>query len=472
MRTVLVATLAVLLLAGSVAPTFAQDSEEEELFSKLSHRLRTISETVDPCVVQIFTAAYGPVGGAPGRVATFGTQRSSGSGVILDPQGFIVTNAHVVDGARRVQVLLSQRVGSAGGKGSIVGQSGLLVGARIVGVDRETDLAVLKIEYPHELNYLQLGDSDQLFQGQLVFAFGSPLGLTNSVSMGVVSSVARQLEHESPMIYIQTDAAVNPGNSGGPLVTGTGEVVGINTLIFSQSGGYEGLSFAAPSNIIRNVYEQLRAYGRVRRGMIGVYAQTISPWMAEGLGLARDYGVILADVYPKGPGDNAGLHVGDIVLSLDGKTMENARQFNVNVYGKPLDQDVTLDILRGGKQQTVKVRVMERPEPKLRFFDLVTPQNNLIRRLGILALELNNDTAKLLPPLRRNSGVIVAAPTADASVLGQQLHPGDVIYSLNGQSVSGLKDLRRLVKELIYGEAAVFQVERERQLMFLTMQLD
>ena len=472
MRSALVAAFVVVLLTGFVAPTNAQDNDEEALFSQLSNRLRTISENVDPCVVQIFTAAYGPVGGTPGQVATFGTQRSSGSGVILDPQGFIVTNAHVVDGARRVQVLLSPRLRESEEGRSIIGQGGHLVGARIVGVDRETDLAVLKIEFPHDLKYLKLGDSDQLFPGQMIFAYGSPLGLTNSVSMGVVSAVARQLEHESPMIYIQTDAAVNPGNSGGPLVTGTGEVVGINTLIFSQSGGYEGLSFAAPSNIVRAVYEQLRAYGRVRRGMIAVYAQTISPWMAEGLGLSQDYGVILADVFPKGPGDTAGLRVGDIVLSLDGKAMENARQFNVNIYGKPLDKDVTLDILRGGGSQTVKVRVMERPEPTLRFFDLVTPQNNLIRRLGILALELDDETSKLLPPLRRNAGVIVAAPTADASVLGQALHPGDVIYSLNGQSVSSLKDLRRLVKELIYGEAAVFQVERERQLMYLTMQLD
>jgi serine protease Do len=265
---------------------------------------------------------------------------------------------------------------------------------------------------------------------------------------------------------------VNPGNSGGPLVTAKGEVVGINTLIFSQSGGYEGLSFAAPSNIVRNVYEQLRSNGRVRRGMIGVYAQTVSPWMADGLGLAQDYGVILADVYPKGPADRAGLRVGDIVLSLDGKPMENARQFNVNVYGKPLDKDITIELLRGGKKQTATVRVMERPEPSLRFFDLVTPQNNLIRRLGILALELDEETSKLLPPLRQGKGVIVAAPTADASVLGQPLRPGDVIYSLNGKPVENLSGLRQLVKDLGYGEAAVFQVERERQLMFLTMQLD
>lgn len=272
--------------------------------------------------------------------------------------------------------------------------------------------------------------------------------------------------------FLQTDAAVNPGNSGGPLVTARGEVVGINTLIFSQSGGYEGLSFAAPSNIVRNVYEQLRAYGRVRRGMIGVSAQTINPWLADGLGLTQDYGVILADVFPKGPGDSAGLRVGDIVLSLDGKAMENARQFHVNVYGKPLEQPVSLEILRGGKKQTVTVTVIERPEPSLRFFDLVTPQNNLIRRLGILALDLDDETMRLLPPLRRNKGVIVAAPTADASVLGQELRPGDVIYSLNGRAVSGIADLREVVKELGYGDPAVFQVERDRKLTFLTMQID
>ncbi len=472
LRAAVLAAAMLSLACGLAAPSLAQDADEDILFNRLSQRMRAVSDTVNPCVVQIFTAAYGPVANAQGQVATFGTQRSSGSGVILDPKGFIVTNAHVVDGARKVQVLLSPQLSGRSEGESIMDDRGLLVGARIIGVDRETDLAVLKIENSKDLPYLKLGNSDQLFQGQMVFAFGSPLGLTNSMSMGVVSAKARQLESESPMIYIQTDAAVNPGNSGGPLVTATGEVVGINTLIFTQSGGYEGLSFAAPSNIVSSVYEQLRAFGRVRRGTIFVSAQTINPWMATGLGLAQDYGVILSDVYPKGPGDSAGLRIGDILLSLDGKPMENARQFNVNLYGKPVDQSITLEILRGGKKQTMQVKVMERPEPSLRFFDLVTPQNNLIRRLGILALDLDDETKRLLPPLRHNKGVIVAAPTADASVLGQNLLPGDVIYSLNGRSVNDLKELRQYVKELGYGDAAVFQVERERELKFLTMQID
>ena len=469
------ALLVAALLVAATAPATAQDTTptDDAVFRSISTRLRSIAENVGPSVVQIFTAAYGPVGGQPGQAAmTFGTQRSTGSGVIVDPDGYIVTNAHVVDGARRVQVLLSARLHGGNAGQSSVGEGGLLLGARIVGVDRETDLAVLKVTSPDPLPALAFGDSDALFQGQLVFAFGSPLGLTNSVSMGVVSAVARQLEQESPMIYIQTDAAVNPGNSGGPLVTATGEVVGINTLIFSQSGGYEGLSFAAPSNIVRVVYEQLRANGRVRRGMIGVTAQTISPWLADGLDLPRDYGVILGDVLPQSPADKAGLKVGDIVLSLDGKPMENGRQFHVNIYGKPFDRDTQVEVLRGGKTVTVPVRVMERQEHSLRFFDLVTPQDNLIRKLGVLALDLDENTAALLPPTRRKTGVIVAAPTADASVLGQSLLPGDVIYSLNGAEVTDLKDLRRLVKELGYGEPAVFQVERDRRLTYLAMQLD
>ena len=171
----LVLTAAMLtLIGGLVAPGFAQDAEEDVLFNRLSNRMRAVSEKVDPCVVQIFTAAYGPVGNAQGRVATFGTQRSSGSGVVIDPKGFIITNAHVVDGARKVQVLLSPRLSDRSEGESIVDDRGLLVGARIVGVDRETDLAVLKIENSKDLPYLDLGDSDQLFQGQMVFAFGSP----------------------------------------------------------------------------------------------------------------------------------------------------------------------------------------------------------------------------------------------------------------------------------------------------------
>jgi serine protease Do len=197
--------------------------------------------------------------------------------------------------------------------------------ATVVGMDRETDLAVIRVDR-NDLTPLPLGDSDSLHQGQLVMAFGNPLGLENSVSMGVVSSVARQIKPDDTMIYIQTDAPINPGNSGGPLVDADGRVMGLNTFILSQSGGSEGLGFAIPSNIIRNVYQQIRQEGHVHRSEIGVYAQTITPQMAAGLQLSQDWGVLLSDVEPGGPGDIAGLQPGDIVLSLNGKTEANARQ--------------------------------------------------------------------------------------------------------------------------------------------------
>ena len=164
------------------------------------------------------------------------------------------------------------------------------------------------------------------------FRSPSPLGLGDSVTLGVVSAAARQLRPDDPMIYIQTDASINPGNSGGALVDVQGQVVGISTFILSQSGGSEGLGFAAPSNIVRAVYEQIRTDGRVHRGVIGVRAQTITPELAHGLALAQDWGVVLGDVFPGGPADHAGLKVGDIVLTLEGKSMENGRQFQVNLY--------------------------------------------------------------------------------------------------------------------------------------------
>jgi serine protease Do len=258
-------------------------------------------------------------------------QSGLGSGVVLTGDGFIVTNHHVVQGARRISVRIPVEAEPGKEGQSIVKQHGRRVEARLVGFDTETDLAVLKVD-GKALPTLSLADSHTLGPGQLVLAFGSPLGLQGSVTMGVVSAVGRQLTPESNVVYIQTDAPINPGNSGGPLVNAAGKVVGINTSIRTVSGGNIGLGFAVPSNIVRHVVDQLRKHGRVRRGIIGVNAQTMTPVLASALRLDRDSGVVLADVYPGGPADRAGLRVGDIVLSLGGKPMENGRQFSVNVY--------------------------------------------------------------------------------------------------------------------------------------------
>ena len=305
---------------------------------ELSAQLEALSHSVSQAVVQIFSTGYvvndERESGSNAAIVT--RQRATGSGVVVSADGYIVTNAHVVVNARKVRVRIADE-SPAGADGGMQ-PSGRILDARIVGVDRETDLAVLKVERDG-LTPLALGDSDTLHQGQLVMAFGNPLGLENSVSMGVVSSVARQIKPDDTMIYIQTDAPINPGNSGGPLVDSNGRVMGLNTFILSQSGGSEGLGFAIPSNIIKNVYTQIRQEGHVHRSEIGVFGQTITPQMAAGLGLSQDWGVVLSDLEPGGPGDVAGLQAGDIVVSLNGKNVGNARQMQVTLYRYPVGSE-------------------------------------------------------------------------------------------------------------------------------------
>jgi serine protease Do len=431
----------------------------------LDARLETLSRQVAPSVVQVVASGYTAGGGA-----LLSRARSYGSGAIIDGDGWIVTNAHVVEGARAVHVELL-RLREPGEAGSILRPRSRRLPARVIGVDLETDLAVLKVE-AGELPSLPLANSEQLHQGQLVLAFGSPLGLENSASLGVVSSVARQLQPDSPMIYVQTDASINPGNSGGPLVDVQGRMVGLNTLIATQSGGHDGIGFAAPSNIVRAVYEQIRRQGRVRRGVIGVQAQSITPALGDGLGLGVHSGVVLSDVRPGGPADAAGLRAGDVVVSLDGKPMENARQLDVNVYQHALGDTVRLEIVRRGVRRTFAVTVVERPRDPDRFASLVTPERNLVSRLGVLAIELDEKLAQAAGPLRRSEGVLIAARSGGGSGEDDELRPGDVIYAVDGVSVRGLTELRSAVGRPAAGEALVFHVERSGRLLFVVVELE
>ncbi len=448
---------------------FAKRSGTQTALGRMSADFAALAARVNASVVKIVAVGYQPAGeGSEGQVSV--QRASGGSGVIIDPEGYIVTNAHVALGAQRLQVILSPQLDRSVDRKSILKPATRILDAKLVGLDLETDLALLKIPL-NGLPALKFGDSDLLRPGQLVLAFGSPLGLQNSVTLGVVSSPARQLRPEDPMIYIQTDAPINPGNSGGPLVNTDGEVVGINTLIFSQSGGSEGIGFAAPSNIVVNVIRHIREKGRMLRGEIGVLPQTIDPTLAAALKLSRPYGVVLGDVYPGGPADRAGLRPGDIVLTLDGKPMENARQFIVNLYKPAIGDMVRLEILRGREKKAVAVQVVERPNDPTKLASIIANPGEKIGRLGILVYDLSPEIKRLLPELRKGLGVLVGSLTADAPVQGRSFRPGDIIYQINGEPVINAAELKAALEKLGPGSPVAVQIERGRRLRYVWFEL-
>lgn len=439
--------------------------------NEFSSSLEGLVNKVKPSVVQIYSTGYATSEETDSTTASLiSKQHSTGSGVILSPDGYILTNAHVVRGARRIQVRLPT-VSEAIGRNVTLQPEGKLIEAKLVGLDRDIDLAVVKIE-KKGLPPLQFGDSNRIQQGELVMAFGSPLGLESSVSLGVVSSTARALHPDDMMVYIQTDAPINPGNSGGPLVDALGRLIGINTFILTQSGGSEGLGFAIPSSIAKNVYGQIRREGHVHRGRIGVHVQTITPGLASGLNLPQDWGVIVADVQPDGPADKAGVKIGDIVHGLNGRTMHDARQLELEIFRSPMRQQLTLDILRGTDHLNVEVAVIDAVDDPTRFADLVNPEDNLVPQLGILGIEIDKKLATMLPDLRNSYGVVVAAGSSNDLSSGTGLRPGDVIYSVNGTPVSTVVALKDKLKQYKAGDAITMQVERSSVLMYVTIELE
>ncbi len=449
-----------LLLATAVAPSLYPQSLRE-----LSASFENLSARVRPAVVQIFSTGYVQPGETESTSAStlLSTQRSTGSGVILTEDGYIITNNHVVQGARKIEVRLA-----ATNKDEVRPP---LLPAKLIGADREIDLAVIKIDRT-ALPHLELGDSDKLKQGQLVMAFGNPLGLEGSVTTGIISSTARRLHSEDPMMYIQTDAAINPGNSGGPLIDIDGRVVGINTFILTQSGGSEGLGFAIPSNTVRSTYDQIRKDGHVHRGQIGLVLQTITPAMAAGLRLSQDWGVVAADVTPDGPADKAGLKVRDIIVSANGVSMHDAPQLEAAIYQMRLDDKVQLGILRDGQKFDYTVTVTEREDDQNRFLDFVNPDENIVSKLGILGIEISQKLSDMLPDLRHEYGIVVAFKAPNPPYSGGSLEQGDVIYEVNRTPVTSVKALRSVLESIKSGDSAVLQIQRGEKLMYLVIEFE
>ena len=455
------------LLLGASLVALTSSAAAQAGLDELNTAIARLAEAVLPSVVQIEGGGFVPMTGA-GADAPVSLQATSGTGVIVDADGLVVTNAHVVAGAAQVHVQLGAFDGRPGR--SIVQRRGRRLPAVVVGIDRETDLALLRIDATG-LPFLELADSEQARQGQLVLAFGSPFGLDSSVTMGIISSVARQLQPDDPVIYIQTDAPINPGNSGGPLVDVNGRVVGINTMNVSPSGTSAGLGFAVPSNIVRSVVAQLREHGVFVRGNIGVDTRTITPGLAAGLQLARTDGVLIQDVLPGGPASNVGLRIGDIVLSLNGKPMENARQFAVNLYTVASGEIVQLEVLRGEATSTYFVRVAVRPGQPQSIARFVNRQQRLIPRLGILAIAIDDAVGDLLPVLRIPSGILVTNVALSAGAPQGLFLPGDVIHSINGQSPSSVEELENALMRIMRGESVVLQIERTGRLSFVVAEL-
>ena len=318
---------------------------------------------------------------------------------------------------------------------------------------------------------LPFANYDAIRQGELVFAFGSPEGLRNSVTMGVVSSVARQPDPDSPTIYIQTDAPINPGNSGGPLVNVDGELVGLNTFILTESGGSQGLGFAIPSAIVASAYPQLRKYGHLHRGLIGFSMQAITPTLAAALGLSRTSGVMVSDVLPDSAAEAAGLGIKDVVTTVNGKPVESVPMLSLELSRYAAGDTVALGLLRGTETASVNVTVRERPHPIDELAGLADPEKSSIPKLGIIGIDVGDATAALLPGLRISSGVFVAARTQVSSGNEVPLVAGDVIHAVNSFAVRSVDSLRVLVDDAKANSELVLQIERNGQLMFVTCQI-
>ena len=450
------AAICLTLFLASADCVSAQSREHTPAaLAQLSDSLRDLSESISPSVVQITGTGYGVTDHKQQNgVSVVARERNIGSGLVVTEDGYIVTNAHVVHGARAIRVKLN-------------GRGGQFYDARLVGSDTVLDLAVLKIQAAG-LKALPLSDRVDIKQGQIVLAFGSPLGMDNSVSFGVVSSNSRQLSEDDPRTFIQTDAPINPGNSGGPLVDVNGQVVGINTFIFSQSGGSEGVGFAIPVNIVKYAYVAIRKDGRIHRGQIGMFVRTITIPIALALKLESGVGVLVEDVVPDSPADRAGIRVSDVVMSVAGVPLHSVRELAMELLNHAIGTNVDVQIFRDGKPVQVSVSVVETDSAIPDFAGMVNPDRDLIPRLQVLAVTVN-DKIRGLAHLREPEGVLVAAFVGTVPYFGDQLHEGDIIHAVNGRSVATVESFRATLDKIELSQPLVLQVERDGMFNFVVL---
>jgi serine protease Do len=436
----------------------------------LDSSLEKVVAKVSPAVVQIVVKGYGPLEDH-GHIDTarMVQQHAIGAGVIVDPDGYIITNAHVVEGAERIRIILPPPADSTIEVPPI--QAGQILDATLLGTHKQSDLALLKVQATH-LPTVHLRSDVRVRQGELVFAVGSPEGLRNSVTMGVVSSIARQTDPDDPMIYIQTDAAINPGNSGGPLVDIDGNLVGINTFMLTEGGGNEGLGFAIPAVIVNFDYQNLRKYGHVQRVAIGATTQNITPTLAAGLGLARSWGAIISDIADGGAAEAAGLHIDDIVLAIDGRSILGLPDFMAALYLHPADQVLKIDVLRGVSRMSFRVPVTVYHETIAELADIPDLKKTLVRKLNIFVTDLDEKVRPLVHSTRGDSGILVVAQGGVSNAVNTGLETGDIVRTIDRTQLQSTSQLQAVIRPLRSGDPVVLQIERGGKLQYLAFEIE
>jgi serine protease Do len=375
--------------------------------------------------------------------------RGEGSGFIVSPDGYILTNAHVVQDADEVTVKTTDRREYT---------------AKVVGVDEPTDVAVLKID-ANNLPTVKLGDPQKLRPGEWVVAIGSPFGFENSVTAGIVSATSRAMPGGNYTPFIQTDVAVNPGNSGGPLFNMNGEVVGINSQIYSRTGGYMGVSFAIPIDVASHVKDQLIKTGRVTRSRIGVSIQDVTAQLAESFGLDRPRGALVGQVEDDGPGEKGGIKAGDVILKVDGEPVETSSQVPVMIARKKPGAPVSIEVWRNGGTKELTVRPVEMEDKGTRVARNDAEQGDETARLGLAVRPLTQQEKRQADTEGDLLVQDVDGPAASAGV-----RPGDIILGVNGSRVKSVDELREAAKKR-NGKVVALLIERDNAQIFVPVRV-
>ncbi|GAA0546628.1 serine protease Do [Rhizomicrobium palustre] len=374
---------------------------------------------------ELFKNFSGPKSNLPRHVT------SLGSGFVIDPSGYIVTNNHVIEDADQITVMLND---------------GSSLPAKLVGRDDKTDLALLKINPRRPIPSAHFGDSDRARIGDWVIAIGNPFGLGSTVTAGIVSARNRNIDAGPYDEFIQTDAPINRGNSGGPLFDMGGNVVGINSAIFSPTGGSVGIGFAIPSNLARDVINQLRQFGQVRRGWVGVNIQPVTADLAEGLGLPGPVGALIGNVTPNGPAARAGIRTGDVITAFDGKKIPDARTLSRTAAGTPIGKTVTVDIMRNRRPMSVRLTVQRLADPPAKPQRQGPPAKpRKTSQLGLSLSPLNGSTRATFRLPGSIQGVVVTDVMPDSPAEEKNLRAGDVIVAVQDQMVRTPEDVQRRI---------------------------